>query len=204
MFHLPRRAPSATFSRMSLRVLHIDMGKAWRGGQRQVYLLARAQRDAGHEPLVVAPPDSPLLRRARGAGLAVSAVGAAGDWDLRAAGRVVQRLKTWRADIVHAHDARAHAIAIDRAGRTPTNSPRCNATRGASSRADASSTGSVSRDSSPFPVPCEIPCWRAAWIPLAWTSCTPVFPRLTRIIRATGDVSAAGQRVTLCAALSAQ
>jgi glycosyltransferase involved in cell wall biosynthesis len=45
-------------------------------------------------------------------GLAVSAVGAAGDWDLRAAGRVVQRLKTWRADIVHAHDARAHAIAL--------------------------------------------------------------------------------------------
>ena len=97
---------------MSLRILHIDMGKAWRGGQRQVYLLARAQRDAGHEPLVVAPPDSPLLRRARSAGLAVSAVGAAGDWDLRAAGRVAQRLKTWRADIVHAHDARAHAIAL--------------------------------------------------------------------------------------------
>ena len=97
---------------MSLRVLHIDLGKAWRGGQRQVYLLARAQRDAGHEPLVVAPPDSPLLRRARGAGLAVSAVGAAGDWDIRAAGRVAQRIKNWRADIVHAHDARAHAIAL--------------------------------------------------------------------------------------------
>ena len=99
-------------SRMSLRILHIDMGKAWRGGQRQVYLLARAQRDAGHEPLIVSPPDSPLLRRARGAGLAVSAVGAAGDWDLRAAQRVARRLKTWRADIVHAHDARAHAIAL--------------------------------------------------------------------------------------------
>lgn len=97
---------------MSLRVLHIDMGKAWRGGQRQVWLLARAQRDAGHEPIVVAPPDSPLLRRARGAGLAVSAVGAAGDWDLRAVRRVRQRIKFWRADLVHAHDARAHAIAL--------------------------------------------------------------------------------------------
>lgn len=98
--------------RMSLRVLHIDMGKAWRGGQRQVFLLARAQRDAGHEPIVVAPPDSPLLRRARGAGLAVSAVGAAGDWDLRAVRKVRKRMKTWRADLVHAHDARAHAIAL--------------------------------------------------------------------------------------------
>jgi glycosyltransferase involved in cell wall biosynthesis len=97
---------------MSLRILHIDMGKAWRGGQRQVYLLARAQRDAGHEPIVVAPPDSPLLRRARGAGLAVSAIGAAGDWDIRAARKVAKRIKHWRADLVHAHDARAHAIAL--------------------------------------------------------------------------------------------
>jgi len=97
---------------MSLRIMHIDMGKAWRGGQRQVYLLARAQRDAGHEPFVVAPPESPLLRRARAAGLAVSAVGAAGDWDLRAARKVAKRLKAWRADIVHAHDARAHAIGL--------------------------------------------------------------------------------------------
>ena len=97
---------------MSLRVLHIDMGKAWRGGQRQVWLLARAQRDAGHEPLVVAPPHSPLLVRARAAGLAVSAIGAAGDWDLRAARRVAQRLKAWKPHLVHAHDARAHAIAM--------------------------------------------------------------------------------------------
>jgi glycosyltransferase involved in cell wall biosynthesis len=112
MFRVALPPTPCNFLRMSLRILHIDMGKAWRGGQRQVYLLARAQRDAGHEPIVVAPPDSLLLRRARGAGLAVSAVGAAGDWDLRAAGRVAQRLKTWRADLVHAHDARSHAIAL--------------------------------------------------------------------------------------------
>jgi hypothetical protein len=93
MFRVALPPATCNFLRMSLRILHIDMGKAWRGGQRQVYLLARAQRDAGHEPIVVAPPDSLLLRRARGAGLAVSAVGAAGDWDLRAAGRVAQRLR---------------------------------------------------------------------------------------------------------------
>lgn len=112
MFRVALPGTGRKFLRMSLRVLHIDMGKAWRGGQRQVWLLARAQRDAGHEPIVVAPPDSPLLRRARGAGLAVSAVGAAGDWDLRAARKVRNRIKTWRADLVHAHDARGHAIAL--------------------------------------------------------------------------------------------
>ena len=112
MFRVAQREPHRNFVPMSLRILHIDMGKAWRGGQRQVYLLARAQRDAGHEPIVVAPPDSPLLRRARGVGLAVSAIGAAGDWDIRAARKVTKRIKHWRPDLVHAHDARAHAIAL--------------------------------------------------------------------------------------------
>ena len=112
MFRVALWEPHCKFVPMSLRILHIDMGKAWRGGQRQVFLLARAQRDAGHEPIVVAPPETPLLRRARGAGLAVSAIGAAGDWDIRAARKVAKRLKHWRPDLVHAHDARAHAIAL--------------------------------------------------------------------------------------------
>lgn len=97
---------------MPLRILHLDTGTAWRGGQRQVYLLAMAQRDAGHEPLVVATPHSQLLRRARGAGLAVSAVPAAKVWGLRAVRRVARRIRTWRPDLVHAHDARGQAIAL--------------------------------------------------------------------------------------------
>jgi glycosyltransferase involved in cell wall biosynthesis len=35
-----------------------------------------------------------------------------GDWDLAAARRVRAVLHTWKADIIHAHDARAHAIAL--------------------------------------------------------------------------------------------
>jgi glycosyltransferase involved in cell wall biosynthesis len=77
-----------------------------------VYLLARGQREHGHEPLVIAPPDSPLLRRLRSAGIAAAAVRMRGDWDLAAARRVRAVLRTWNADLVHAHDARAHAIAL--------------------------------------------------------------------------------------------
>jgi glycosyltransferase involved in cell wall biosynthesis len=35
-----------------------------------------------------------------------------GDWDLAAARRVRQLVRRWRADLVHAHDARAHAISL--------------------------------------------------------------------------------------------
>lgn len=95
-----------------LKIVHIDSGKSWRGGQRQVYLLAKGLRDRGHEPLVIAPAGSPLLAKARAAGLAATAVSARSEWDVLAAKRIRSRLRAWRPDIVHAHDARSHTIAI--------------------------------------------------------------------------------------------
>ena len=95
-----------------LRVLHVDAGTTWRGGQRQALLLALGLRERGHEPFLIAQPDTPLLTRARNAGLAVAAVPMRGDWDIRAAKRIRSRLKAWKADLVHAHDARSHALAI--------------------------------------------------------------------------------------------
>jgi glycosyltransferase involved in cell wall biosynthesis len=95
-----------------LRILHVDTGREWRGGQRQVFLLSRAQRERGHEPLVIAQSESPLLRRLRGAGLAASSIRMRADWDLAAARRLRAHVKAWRPAVVHAHDARAHALAL--------------------------------------------------------------------------------------------
>jgi glycosyltransferase involved in cell wall biosynthesis len=97
---------------MSLRLLHIDSGRDWRGGQRQVLLLAAGQRARRDEPLVVAQFDAPLVRRLRGAGLAASGLRIRGEWDLAAATRLRRMIRAWRPDIVHAHDARAHTIAL--------------------------------------------------------------------------------------------
>jgi glycosyltransferase involved in cell wall biosynthesis len=94
------------------RVLHLDSGQTWRGGQRQVLLLALGLRDRGHEPLLIGAPDSPLVKRAQSEGLAVAAIPMIADWDLQAARRIRARMKTWRPDIVHAHDARSHALAL--------------------------------------------------------------------------------------------
>lgn len=105
-----------------MRVVHVDSGTAWRGGQRQVFLLAQGMRDRGHEPLVIAPARSPLLERSQTAGLAATAVSARAEWDVLAAKRIRSRLRAWRPDIVHAHDARSHTIAIMALG-TWTNVP---------------------------------------------------------------------------------
>lgn len=95
-----------------MRILHLDSGRDWRGGQRQVALLAGAQRAAGHEPLVACHPDAPLLRRLHDAGIATSAVRMRGDWDFAAARRIRALVRTWQPDVVHAHDARSHAISL--------------------------------------------------------------------------------------------
>ena len=94
------------------RVLHLDSSQTWRGGQRQVLLLALGLRDRGHEPLLIGAPESPLVKRAQSAGLAVAAIPMIADWDLQAARRIRARMKTWRPDLVHAHDARSHALAL--------------------------------------------------------------------------------------------
>jgi len=95
-----------------VRILHLDSGRHWRGGQRQVFLLAAAQRERGLEPLVVAAPHSPLAGRLKTQGIASAAVVMRADFDVIAMRRVRRLVSRWRPDLVHAHDARAHAIAL--------------------------------------------------------------------------------------------
>ena len=93
------------------RILHVDAGRSWRGGQRQVFLLATGLRDLGYRTLIVAPTGSPLIRRAERAGMPTYRLTLRGEWDIRSARELRAVASEWKADIVHAHDARAHSIA---------------------------------------------------------------------------------------------
>jgi glycosyltransferase involved in cell wall biosynthesis len=97
---------------MPPRILHIGSGTEWRGGERQLLLLARGLRDRGAEPLIVAPPGSQLVQRLRRAGIATSSVSMRADWDLVAVRRIRSLMRTWTAELIHAHDPRAHALAL--------------------------------------------------------------------------------------------
>jgi glycosyltransferase involved in cell wall biosynthesis len=96
---------------MPVRVLHLDSGREWRGGQRQLVLLADGQRAAGLEPLVAAPPQSSLVAQCRSIGVAVAAVRMRSRLDLFAARRISALISTWRPDVIHAHDPRSLALA---------------------------------------------------------------------------------------------
>ena len=92
--------------------MHVDSGRSWRGGQRQVLLLAAGLHDRGYRTLIVAPAGSPLVQRAERAGLPTYRLTLRGEWDIRRARELRAVAREWRADIIHAHDARSHSIGL--------------------------------------------------------------------------------------------
>lgn len=77
-----------------MRILHLDTGRELRGGQRQALLLYRGLEGAGVRQQLLCRGE--LLRRGGGAAISMWAA-----W--RAAGN---------ADLIHAHDAKAHTLAV--------------------------------------------------------------------------------------------
>jgi glycosyltransferase involved in cell wall biosynthesis len=90
-----------------LSSLHLSTAHTWRGGENQIWLLARGLAERGHEALVVAPRGAPLLERAREAGLPCRALTLRGELDLAGTARLLQLLREVRPDIVHLHDSHA-------------------------------------------------------------------------------------------------
>jgi hypothetical protein len=79
-----------------MKTLHADCGREMAGGQWQVLYLVERLKDA----VLMAPESSPLLAEARKRGL-----------DARALSLVALWKAARKADLVHAHDSRAHTLA---------------------------------------------------------------------------------------------
>lgn len=95
---------------MTIRVLHVDTERGWRGGERQTLWLAAEMAKRGHESVVAARQGEPLAARASAAGLSVVDCRPVSELDPRAAWRLRREILSRRIDVVHAHTA--HAVAI--------------------------------------------------------------------------------------------
>jgi glycosyltransferase involved in cell wall biosynthesis len=84
--------------------LHVDLGRQWRGGQHQVFLLLQGLRARGHAAELVALGGAPLAARAAAEGFTVHEV-APSLARPRAALRLSALLGRSRYDVVHAHEA---------------------------------------------------------------------------------------------------
>ncbi len=90
-----------------MKVLHLDSGRELRGGQWQVLRLIEGLKAAGVESTLLARSGSALFETARRKGWRVEPLGAA---------RILSR--AGEHNLIHAHDARSHTLALI-ALRTP-------------------------------------------------------------------------------------
>lgn len=95
----------------TLRIVHVDTGRELRGGQRQLLMLARGLREAGHEQVMVTPEGSALEARAEEEGFEVFHLPRRDPGNLHGIVMLRQKLLSEFWPIVHAHDGRGQTIA---------------------------------------------------------------------------------------------
>jgi glycosyltransferase involved in cell wall biosynthesis len=99
-----------------VRVLHVDAGREWRGGQNQVRLLTRElSRESGVDLRLVTKRRGELAIRAAALGVVVHEAGWSLSLDPRAFWAIRRLLRTFQPHLVHVHDS--HALALTRAAR---------------------------------------------------------------------------------------
>jgi glycosyltransferase involved in cell wall biosynthesis len=106
---------------VTLRVLHVDTERGWRGGERQALWLARELNRRGYGSIVAARRGEPLSARAAEAGLSVVDCSPFSEIDPRAAWQLRRAIHHHRIDVVHAHTA--HAVAVAGLGTLGTSVP---------------------------------------------------------------------------------
>jgi glycosyltransferase involved in cell wall biosynthesis len=98
---------------MTVRVVHVASGREWRGGQKQVWLLARGLQESGPlDQVVVTTGGSELDRRLSSSGIPVSPARWRAALDPRAlVATIAEAGRSPGRTVLHAHDAHALVIA---------------------------------------------------------------------------------------------
>ena len=96
-----------------MRVIQVDSGREWRGGQNQVRLLCRElAHEPGVENFLITKEDSELAHRALEAGVHVVGVPWAAPFDPRPQNSIHAHINAFAPAIVHAHDSHSLRAAI--------------------------------------------------------------------------------------------
>jgi glycosyltransferase involved in cell wall biosynthesis len=95
-----------------MRILALDLGPSWRGGQRQTLLLVPGLIARGHELLLASRAGSPLHERAAAAGVPVAPMPGGGEGAPALLLGVSRAARAFGPDLVYAGDARGHGAAV--------------------------------------------------------------------------------------------
>ncbi|OGR61681.1 MAG: hypothetical protein A2X36_01240 [Elusimicrobia bacterium GWA2_69_24] len=97
---------------MAMRVVFFSESQGWSGGAAQMLALALGLRARGVSVLLATPGDGEAAKRARAAGLDHQPLHPREDYDLPTAWRLKDLLSREKADVLHAHHPRAHAVGL--------------------------------------------------------------------------------------------
>ncbi|TGK01293.1 glycosyltransferase family 1 protein [Leptospira langatensis] len=92
-------------------ILHIDTETGWRGGERQLFLLAEGLKKHKIPQLILCRPGSALETRASEIGLPIVTLPLKGEWDLASVKALRELILSKGIKLIHAHTAKAHSIA---------------------------------------------------------------------------------------------
>jgi glycosyltransferase involved in cell wall biosynthesis len=96
-----------------MRILALDLGAGWRGGQKQTALVAATLAKRGHEVALLAAAESTLaLEASRGGVVGVVPVHGRGEASPRLLAAVARAARRLRPDILWASDGRGHGAAV--------------------------------------------------------------------------------------------
>jgi glycosyltransferase involved in cell wall biosynthesis len=91
----------------ALYSVHLSTARTWRGGENQVWLLAKGLQQLGQKVLVLAPSGAPLLERCASAGVPAQALGFCCELDPLGALKLAILLRRQKPDVLHLHDGHA-------------------------------------------------------------------------------------------------
>ena len=95
-----------------MKVLHLDSGSEWRGGQQQVaYLASGLKQHAGVEQYFVLPPEGRLRKEIEALNLTCFPLSLKSEADPISLLRLKLLLRRLKPDLIHAHDARTLGLA---------------------------------------------------------------------------------------------
>lgn len=95
-----------------LKVLHINTERGFRGGEIQTLHLIKGLNARGHQNILVAQKNSPLVKQAEQASISPIEINMRGEWDFVAALQLRKLLKQHSPSILHAHTAHAASLAL--------------------------------------------------------------------------------------------
>lgn len=95
-----------------LTVLHINTERGFRGGEIQTLHLIKGLKERGHQNILVAQKNSPIINQANQASILPIEINMRGEWDLIAALQLRKLIKQHSAEIIHAHTAHSASLAL--------------------------------------------------------------------------------------------